>query len=280
MMMNINDLTFGIEIETHIPEGRLTVGGHGCGRPIPELRNAWKADADPSILAPAGRVKCEFVSPVFQGPEGLRQLLADLETIRAIGAQVNGSCGIHIHVGFDKTDTKACKRLAHLVSNYEKAIYATTGTHSREGGRWCQSIRNHGQATRAVQASLRDRYHLCNFGTCKPTVEFRAFGSSLNVVKIVGYLKMCLGLVEQALETTKSAKWIGKRPSETSPLHRKGGEGQTEVCRLLYRLGWTKGQAKRVYGDLQAEGCPSFDEIKKEFRRLAAKYDGPETPAV
>src|SRR5262245_23436645 len=89
--VNVNEMTFGVEIETVIPFGTFPVGPHGDGLPITRLPG-WKADRDPSIRtteATRGYIQCEFVSPVFKGIEGLKQLLRDLETIKGFGAKVN-----------------------------------------------------------------------------------------------------------------------------------------------------------------------------------------------
>src|SRR5947209_786896 len=118
--MNASELTFGIEIETTIPTGSLTVGYHGQGLAIPSLPG-WKADRDPSIAAGHGRDACEFVSPIYRGSDGLQTLLGDIGKIKMLGAQVNASCGLHVHVGFDKSDAAASAKLATLVSNFEKA---------------------------------------------------------------------------------------------------------------------------------------------------------------
>ena len=75
--MNVEDITFGIEIETTVPAGTLRIGYHGHGCSIPGL-DGWKADRDPSIRATRGHEACEFVSPVFKGSEGLKQCLADV----------------------------------------------------------------------------------------------------------------------------------------------------------------------------------------------------------
>src|SRR5579864_9009460 len=105
-MIDVNELTFGVEIETTIPAGVLRVGPHGAGYAIDQLPG-WKADRDPSIRVGArGHEACEFVSPVYKGIEGLRKLLADLAVIKSLGAKVNASCGLHIHVGFNKFDAE------------------------------------------------------------------------------------------------------------------------------------------------------------------------------
>jgi hypothetical protein len=40
-------------------------------------------------------------------------------------------------------------------------------------------------------------------------------------------------------------------------------------------LGWTKGRQPYVHGDLNGATIPSIARIKKEFVRLARKYDSP-----
>ncbi len=182
--MNVEDITFGVEIETTLPRGTLAVGPHGHGCDIPAL-TGWKADRDPSIRARNGQEACEFVSPVLKGSEGLKQLLADLAVIRGLGAKVNTSCGLHVHVGIDKNDAELTARLITLVSNFEKAIYASTGTKRRERSRWCNGLNHYGDAETARQSGQYSRYHVANLATgTKPTVEFRAFAATLDAVKL------------------------------------------------------------------------------------------------
>lgn len=272
--MNVQDITFGVEIETTIPHGALSVrvGCHGNGTDIPELAG-WKADRDPSIrVGVPGHEPCEFVSPVYKGTAGLQQLMLDLAKIKATGAKVNDSCGLHVHVGFDKADRDACKKLATLVANFEKAIYATTGTKNRERGRWCNGLSRHGNADIAICASLGNRYHVCNFGTNKPTIEFRAFGATLNPAKLAAYVRMCVAVVERAYSAKKVTNWTAKAPVASSPIYRSG-EGQTALTRLFYQLGWTKGRQPHTHGDLTGEGLPPIQRSKRELMRLAKKYD-------
>lgn len=271
--MNANEITFGLEVEGTIPaDAPFTVGPHGNGHPIPQLRNEWLADGDPSIHAGRNRRPCEFVSPVYRGVEGLRQLLADLATIKSLGAEVNASCGLHIHVGFDKSNPELSAKLATLVSNFEKAIFASTGTKNRERGRWCAGLNRYGTVQSAMANGRMSRYHVANFATTKPTVEFRAFSASLNPQKIVGYVRMCVGLVERAVNAKRITNWTAKPVSPTSPIARKG-EGQTALTRLFYQLGWIKGRQPHTFGDLSGEGLPEFKRTKRELMRMARKYD-------
>ena len=269
--MNANDISFGIEIETTIPAGTIAVGGHGYGRAIAQLPG-WKADRDPSISATAGREACEFVSPVYKGELGLKQLVADVATIKSLGAEVNASCGLHIHVGFNRADTDAVKKLTTLVANFEKAIYASTGTKNRERGRWCNGMSRYGSVDNALRGASSSRYHVCNLISHHPTVEFRAFGASLNANKIVAYVRLCVGLVERAITAKRTTNWTAKPVAATSPIKRSG-EGQTALTRMFYQLGWIKGRQPHTFGGLIADGLPELKASKRELMRLARKYD-------
>lgn len=121
------------------------------------------------------------------------------------------------------------------------------------------------------------RYRLLNLvnmlNGSRPAVEFRAFAGTTNASKIISYVRLCIGLAQKAATSQRTAKFNTATVSQTSPVHRKGGEGQTQITRLLYALGWTKGRSKQVYGDILGDDLPSIETSKKALRRLAKKYD-------
>lgn len=269
--MNASDISFGIEIEATVPAGTLVVGAHGHGAAIPQLPG-WKADRDPSIRADVGRQACEFVSPVYRGADGLRRLVADVRAIKAMGATVNASCGLHVHVGFDRADADATRRLTSLVANFERAIFAATGTKGRERGQWCRGLSRYGSLDAALQSAPRCRYHLLNLASHHPTVEFRAFGASLNPAKVVAYVRLCVAMVERALSAKRTTNFTAKPVAPTSPIARSG-EGQTALTRLFYQLGWIKGRQPHAHGALVGDDLPEIKSSKRELMRLARKYD-------
>jgi hypothetical protein len=280
--VNVNDLTFGVELEVTLPVGTCPVGGYHNGVQVPQLPPGWTAERDSSIHAGPGYMAAEIVSPVLKGADGLRQLKAVCDWLNSVQAKVNRSTGFHVHVGFSRQDRRGLRRLVSLVANFEKALFAATGTHSREEGDYCRPV----QDDHLYQRAFRDasagachlpRYHVLNLtnllGHGKPTVEFRVFAGTTNATKALGYVRLCLGIVEKALAMKKLPKWVAKTPVQTSPIHRSG-EGQTALTRLFYGLGWTKGRESHAFGDVQADGLPTIDATKKELMRLARKYDG------
>lgn len=277
--MNVNEMTFGVEFETTLPRDVIAVGSYGQGTQIPGLPEGWVAKHDGSIRASRNRMGAEIVSPILKGADGIRQLQAVCQWFQQVGAKVNRSTGFHVHVGWTG-DATALERLVFLASNFEKALYASTGTKTRERNHYCRGVQNDPvYQARFVQGDQRQtagRYYLLNLTNLgngrKQTVEFRCFAGTTNLSKALGYVRMCLGLVEKALQAKRTTKWVAKKPVETSPIHRSG-DGQTELTRLFYALGWTKGREKHTFGNVESDGLPTLKRIKKELMKLAKKYD-------
>lgn len=280
--MNASELTFGIEIETVAPDStirndRLRIGSYHNGTQVPYLPAGWTAERDGSIRTPDGYHACEIVSPVLKGAEGLAQVAEVVRTLEAKGHRVNVSCGVHVHVGWKREwPADALARLVTIVAYCERGLYAITGSKSRERGTYCGGVRRYGNEKDAKPALDRNRYHALNLTNLangrRETVEFRVFSGSLNATKVVGWIQVCLGLVERATTAKRAPKW---NPSEPRGGWKKAGAGQSEAERLMGYLAWGAGYA-RIHGGRQfgwlSDSIPQ-DQVKAEFRRLAAKYD-------
>ena len=281
------DFTFGVEIETTVSlatveKSNMTIGEYHRDIQIPFLPQGWLAMKDASINAPTGRTGCEIVSPVLKGAVGIAELIHVVRILNQHGFKVNDSCGVHVHVGFADRTAEDLAKLITLTALVEKGLYASTGTKKRERSSWCKSVKKHGAGTAKMKSkefvtkykaeTSNVKYQALNINNLNPggkgTVEFRVFSGSLNATKIVGWVQACLGLVEKSLTVKKMPQWNGKEITANSRF-RKGGEGATELERLLFILGW--GDRKKNYGWI-SDAIP-MKEIKKEFRRLAKKYD-------
>ena len=282
--MNANELTFGIEIETVAPKSAienhgLRIGNYHHGIQVPYLPQGWKAERDGSIDAsriPGGQA-CEIVSPILRGAEGLAQVAEVLRTLEAKGHRVNVSCGVHVHVGWSRNlPAEALARLVTIAAYVEKGLYAITGTKSRERGTYCGGVRKYGNAKNAKPTLDRSRYHALNLTNLangrRDTVEFRVFSGSTSAVKVIGWVQVCLGLVERAINAKRTPTWS---PKPLKGGWKKAGEGASEAERLMGYLAWGAGYA-RIHNGIQygwiSNAIPQ-DQIKSEFRRLAAKYD-------
>lgn len=276
--MNASQMTFGVEIETVAPESAvsqhgLRIGGYRFGVQVPYLPAGWKAEQDGSIDVSGGGHRCEIISPVLKGAEGLAQVVEVINKLNEVGHRVNMSCGVHVHIGW-QGDASALARLVTITSYLQDALYAITGTKHRENGRYCKGVKVYGNQKAAHDRMRTDRYHilnLTNLGNRKNTVEFRCFSGSLSVVKITGWIQVCLGLVERAMSSKKSPSWS---PKPLKGGWAKDGKGQSEAERLMGYLAWGDGYAKLHGGKRYGLINPAAeDTIKAEFRRLARKYD-------
>jgi len=274
------DFTFGVEIETTVKYSEeLRIGDYHNGIQVPYLPEGWTAERDGSIRARYPRVSCEIVSPILKGTEGIKELIKVIRTLKRKGHAVNETCGVHIHIGFGNKSAAELAKLITIVSYLERGLYAITGTKARERGDWCESVKRHNDAQRYqrdMAQSSRAKYKILNIRHLKPdgkgTVEFRCFSGSLDVNKIVGWVQVCLGIVEKALTCKRCPAWNGKN---LEGVWKRDGEGKTETERLLAYLCW--GNYGKYPAHMQAYGWISNDisqdAIKETFRELAKKYD-------
>ena len=285
--MQASEMTFGIEIETLAPASAirdgLQIGSYHHGLQVPYLPEGWKAERDGSLRPGANEYACEIVSPVLKGIEGLRQVAEVIAILVAKGHRVNASCGLHVHVGWAyDTDSSKMARLLTITSYAEKALYASAGTKSREQGAngtcYCNGIKKYGTPAQAKKNCEGFRYHTLNLtnlaNRTRPTVEFRVFSGSLNATKVLGWVQLALGIVEQAHHAKRSPSW-NPQPLKAGGGWAKGGPGRSELERLMGYLGWGEGYAKRLGGRMAGWLLPrnEMDGVKAELRRLADKYD-------
>jgi hypothetical protein len=291
-------MTFGVEIECHLPLALpIQIGGYCHGIQVPELPAGWKAERDGSIECGPERKRCEIVSPILKGQDGLRQLRFVLTWLHEHGARVNWSCGFHVHVGFGAGLVSEIGRVVATVARYERALYAVTGTHTREhrpdGKNFCKPINGDHNYTSRWKDKTRsvasysdfpwDRYFSLNLtnlqGGTKPTVEFRVFAGTLSVVKASAYVQVCLGIVERALTINRTPAWNLEKNRAEQERTAGMGAGRFATVKLIYGLGWRKGESDRPFGLIDpADDLPAVGTMVAELYRLADKYDSPDAP--
>lgn len=281
------DFTYGVEIECYLPAGTIRAGGYHAGIRVPGLLRGWTAERDASLNStPSGYRGVEIVSPILKGHDGLRQILTVTAKLNEWGARVNRTCGLHVHLGADRTDLKTLENFTHQMANHEKAVFASTGTKHRERGVYSRSIhsawrslagrRNLSLADfNGVEQGHHVALNLQNliYGT-RPTVEVRAFAGTTNGTKICGHVQMAIAIFQKAQKSGRRPSWDAPAIATTSRSYRAAGPGSTALARLYYVIGWIKGVEKSLLGYFgDAEGVPTLKEIKKELVRLGRRYD-------
>lgn len=285
MHSQIEEITFGVELETTIPlAAQLRVGHYHAGNPVNVARAgdrllpaptfdgvAWRSERDGSIhVRKPGHTACEFVSPILKGEAGVRHLVEFVEWLRAIGAQVNASCGMHIHIGAASAAggeelTAYLERLTRLVAFNSKALYAQTGTIAREKGHYCAPLGE--QAKKAIarvkrtkqlgDAGMAGRYQILNLTglNTRGTVEFRCFAGTVNTNKVLLHLFSALAIAIIARKAKTPAQW------SNGPL-----SGEKAVTNFLK----VRPMARIIGSQFLAD---RFPQMLTKALELAGKYD-------
>lgn len=209
--------TFGVEIEAFgVTRDALVAELRAQGLEAASenynhtTRNHWKIVSDGSV---SGANAFELVSPVLQGYQGLEDLARACRALRICGAQVNNSCGLHVHFG--ARDLRI-EHLRQVVRNYlvlEPTIDSLMpSTRRANNNRYCQGLlrgRTLAEAERqllaattaqqlATAANDGSRYHKVNMQSffTHGTVEFRQHSGSTDFEKISFWVKLLHNLID------------------------------------------------------------------------------------
>jgi len=193
----------------------------------------WIVMSDASLWEVVGSVRgrsAEVVTPICTWTD-LESIQAVVRALRAAGAKVNESCGVHVHVGTpaDRFDAAALCRLAKLVYQQEPLMIAALGVAARRLGHYTKPVDEAfirrvasqrpgsreglsrawygAESTIAQTQHYHDsRYHGLNMHSVffRGTVEFRYFEGTLHAGQIKSNVQLCLALATKAL-TAKGA---------------------------------------------------------------------------
>lgn len=158
--MDYHDLKFGIEIEctgatrftvaktiawflgTGLENVNRTLDNYDTHEIKDPQHRTWKVMRDASIrtqkiqgntqVSADARYSVEIVSPIL-GYDDIVSLQEMIRTIRKVGAFVNSSCGIHIHVSVDAFDAKHLRFLCNIVYSKQNLIYKALGVKQIRG---------------------------------------------------------------------------------------------------------------------------------------------------
>lgn len=218
--MDPTEFTFGVELEFLIPRhlnqaaiaAAITAAGVPCHGELYNhfTRQHWKIITDGSIQVRPGYVGFEAVSPVLQGLEGFRQVEKVCDALVALGANVNRTCGFHVHIGITSNMNRPefFKRLVgHYCAN-EAHIDAIMAP-SRRGSNntYCQPISpvvkdriDRAETVPQIISQVPSRFSKVNLQSYwrHRTVEFRHHQGTVEKMKALSWIKFCMHLVSIA----------------------------------------------------------------------------------
>ncbi|WP_400194047.1 amidoligase family protein [Hymenobacter sp. B81] len=208
---------FGVEIEAYGP-ARATLlaeleaqGLEARGEDYNHTtRPHWKIVSDGSVR---GTNPFELVSPVLAGLEGLEQVRNACRALNTTNAQVNNSCGLHVHIDARDLSIEHLRRVCLNYLRLERTIDQVMPAERRANANsYCMSIQR-GRTLAAAEAAINaattaqelaraingnSRYYKVNLQSFfrHGTIEFRQHSGSTNADKIVFWVRFLNNLVE------------------------------------------------------------------------------------
>lgn len=270
--MNANEMTFGVEFEVICPSLSDVAGGYHAGRAAEGLPPGWKIERDASLT----RGGVEIVSPVLNGADGIRQIIAVCEFLQEHGATVDDSCGYHVHIGTDGLTSGGLQRAVCAVANHEEGIFSVCRTMTRRTNHFCRHTRNDRQARSFVRGAgleaMCGRYRVLNVTNLlsgrQKTVEFRAFAGVTTAEAAVGYVRICVGLVERAENENCKRGFSRRYPKSMTTC-------VAAAKRLLAHIDWKAGSG---CGRVGVEAMPF--ELTRKAMITQARWQDLEREAV
>ena len=210
---DFSKLTFGVEIECYncdrtelIDSGRangLDIFSEGYNHR--DNKSYFKIVSDGSLT---GENSNEVVSPILKGKKGMNSLKALCKALESVGARVNRTCGLHVHIGASAiSDAHYCR----LVRNYQKIerVIDSFMPESRRADNncYCRSLSrldfSDCNTKMQVFRVTSDRYYKVNMAPAYArhrTIEFRQHSGTTDYEKISNWVMFLTKLVEYSYE--------------------------------------------------------------------------------
>lgn len=280
--------TFGVEIECILPSRisrddtamAITAAGvstYDRGYTHAVDRRAWKVVRDTSLSANGQ----ELVSPplIVDDASAYQQIEVVCRTLKSLGAVVNKSCGLHVHIGAGDVSVQAGRRLAELYAENEGVIDSLIPPSRRgDANSYCRSVAENidkrGLSRAASIAGIAkaidagDRRVKLNFNSYLKygTVEFRHHSGTIDPVKVIAWVKLCAKLVDTAVAEAAQTAATSTSPGET---YWKRGKRRRILFNMLTRPeGVTREELR------QELGLTALPNIKPHLARAGAPVSG------
>lgn len=205
--------TFGVEIEFLMEEEKLhnlpealARKGISCRKInyTKEITSYWKLVTDASVrTSSVGVTGMEIVSPILKGKKGKIALETVCEVLNELGASINRTCGLHVHVGIGDLKLTQLYDILRFYQNNEDFIDSLVSP-SRRNSNFCKRfprqliLSSSSDYNRFVDNLLPTRYYKVNIKNVntRGTLEFRQHQGTTNYTKVANWIDFILGIVK------------------------------------------------------------------------------------
>ena len=230
-MTTFENRTFGVEFEGYnvpmsVLERKLRAAGINAGQSYYSDRNAsyWRIKPDGRLR---GNNPFEVVSPILQGEAGLAEMKTVLDVCLAAGAEVNISCGFHVHWGVADWDMENFRNLAARYVKFERVTDWLMPPSRRENNQYycqgwvtdpnykvsTQKMWNKAKSKKTIKAIQKmlghGRYYKLNLSAfwSHQTVEFRQHSGTFDYTKAEAWVRLTGAMVAQSSNRDRLQNW-------------------------------------------------------------------------
>ena len=171
--------------------------------------------------------KVEMNSPKLSYSE-MGKLQEVVRTLRHVGAVVNESCGMHVHVDASKHTPRSLKNALSIMYSKEDILFKALHVNERRVDRWCQKVREpmlekiRKLPTNTTMDRLKETWYEGADGSCehynwtryyalnlhsvfyRGTLEWRCFESTLHAGKVRANITLALAISAQAINQKRT----------------------------------------------------------------------------
>ena len=209
------DFTFGVEIETYsagLGRAQLAVerAGQNCRNEgyTHEGCDSWKVVHDGSIR---GGSPAEVVSRVLKGRDGFIEMRNIMLQLKEVGAKVNRSCGMHIHIGVEHLTNRQrgmiIRQYAVMQPQFDLLIPRTRrNTYYAKHRSVAKAMQLAESWNQGSNNSDSGRYWTLNLQSFQKygTFEFRAHNGSINPQFASAWIQMHMDFIQFCINLADS----------------------------------------------------------------------------
>lgn len=243
-----------------------------------DTRNHWKLVSDSSV-----RGGFEVVSPILVGEAGIAEAEIVARALDDAGANVNSTCGLHVHFDASDLNVNAVKTILRRYASHEDEIDGFMPQSRRgDNNRFCKSIKSllnsRFESAESVSQLVRvisDRYLKVNLQSMSRhgTIEFRQHSGTVNAAKIANWVRFLAAFIDECKRIAENG--IAPVAAETQSIPALSGV-QKKLAEMFANQGIVRLDAIcQTFGWLDITARAAITRLRKSGMEISPiKVDG------
>lgn len=231
----------------------------------------WKIVTDNSVTG-----GFEVVSPILEGEAGITQAEIVARALDDMGANVNGTCGFHVHFDAQGISLEDAKFLVHRYGKHEEEIDAFMPKSRRaDNNQYCKSVKrflnsasfNNAANFNQLASAMGGRYYKINLESYQRhgTIEFRQHSGTINAAKIANWVRFLAAFIDESIalhhQPTGQTITLNLHGTFAKVYEHLLQNGTVRLESMMQTFGWLNHTARSVISRMRKNGI-NIDSCK------------------